>query len=170
MAFQKKPISAEKALQRLAEQCSRGEHSSGEMMQKLRQWGLAEHERQDIIDRLIDEKYIDDERFCRAFVNDKVHFDRWGRRKIELALYKKGVSKDISTPILDLIDEQEYISTLRELLITKRRTTHAESEYEMNGKLIRYALARGFTYDVIRKCIDSADDYDITIDEDELSR
>jgi len=161
MNIQRKPISEEQALHRLAEQCSRCEHSTGEADQKMRQWGLSAAERECVIARLVEEKYIDNERFCRAFVSDKVRFDKWGRRKIELALLKKGVGKGVFAPILDAVADQEYTETLRELLASKRRSTKAESEYELNGKLIKYALGRGFTYDVIRKCIDSADDYDI---------
>lgn len=166
MSIQKKPISEEKVLWRLAEQCSRCEHSTGEVDQKMRQWGLTAAEREHIIDRLVEEKYVDNERFCRAFVSDKIRFDKWGRRKIETALYKKGVGRDVFDPILDAVDNEKYVETLRELLAMKRRTTKAESEYELNGKLIKYAMSRGYTYDVIRKCIDSADEYNITADDE----
>jgi len=161
MKTQTKQMDEQEALARLTALCSQAEHSSGEMREKMRRWHLAEDIQDRIMARLIDEKYIDDERYSRAFAHDKVSFDKWGRRKIEAALYKKGVGKAVFSPVLDNIDESEYVKALRGLIAAKRQNTVARNEYEMNGKLIKYALGRGFTFDVIKKCIGSADEYDI---------
>lgn len=166
MAFKRRLMTEQEALERLMAQCSQAEHSSGEAREKMRRWQLPDDVQTRILERLIDGRYIDDERFCRAFVYDKVHFDRWGRRKIEAALYQKGVDKGISARALDDVDDEEYIGQLRQLVAAKRQNTLAGSEYEMNGKLIKYALGRGFTYDVIRKCIGPADEYGMEADED----
>ena len=56
------------------------------------------------------------------------------------------------------MDDEEYLSVLRPLLKQKRRSTKAESDYEQNQKLVRFALSRGFTYDIIRQCIDVDED------------
>ena len=158
MLQKKKPITEQEALQKLSALCARAEHSSGEMLEKMRRWQLSEDARERVLDRLIDEKFVDDERFARLFVREKIRFDRWGRRKIEQALYQKGVASDISRCVLDEVDDETYVAELKKLIAAKRRSVQAESDYEMRAKLTKYALGRGFGYNVIRQCIDGADE------------
>ena len=158
MLQKKKPITEQEALQKLSALCARAEHSSGEMLKKMRRWQLSEDARERVLDRLIDEKFVDDERFARLFVREKIRFDRWGRRKIEQALYQKGVASDISRRVLDEVDDEAYVAELKKLIAAKRRSVQAESDYEMRAKLTKYALGRGFDYNVIRQCIDGADE------------
>ena len=158
MLQKKKPITEQEALQKLSALCARAEHSSGEMLEKMRRWQLSEDARERVPDRLIDEKFVDDERFARLFVREKIRFDRWGRRKIEQALYQKGVASDISRRVLDEVDDEAYVAELKKLIAAKRRSVQAESDYEMRAKLTKYALGRGFGYNVIRQCIDGADE------------
>ena len=158
MLQKKKPITEQEALQKLSALCARAEHSSGEMLEKMRRWQLSEDARERVLDRLIDEKFVDDERFARLFVREKIRFDRWGRRKIEQALYQKGVASDISRRVLDEVDDEAYVAELKKLIAAKRRSVQAESDYKMRAKLTKYALGRGFDYNVIRQCIDGADE------------
>ena len=158
MLQKKKPITEQEALQKLSALCARAEHSSGEMLEKMRRWQLSEDARERVLDRLIDEKFVDDERFARLFVREKIRFDRWGRRKIEQALYQKGVASDISHRVLDEVDDEAYVAELKKLIAAKRRSVQAESDYEMRAKLTKYVLGRGFGYNVIRQCIDGADE------------
>ena len=158
MLQKKKPITEQEALQKLSALCARAEHSSGEMLEKMRRGQLAEDARERVLDLLIHEKFVDDERFARLFVREKIRFDRWGRRKIEQALYQKGVASDISHRVLDEVDDEAYVAELKKLIAAKRRSVQAESEYEMRAKLTKYALGRGFDYNVIRQCIDGADE------------
>ncbi len=60
--------------------------------------------------------------------------------------------------MLDEVDDEEYLSVLRPLLKQKRRSTKAESDYELNQKLVRFALGRGYTYDIIRQCLDVSEE------------
>ena len=154
--MQKKQITEAEALRKLGDLCARGEHCSGEMVEKLR-----------IIDKLIDYKYIDDERFTRSFVRDKIVFNKWGRRKIEQTLWQKHIPQSISQPILDEIEPQEYLNVLRPLLKSKYLTIKAETDYERSMKLIKYAMGRGFTLDIIRLCIDDVTIVDDIDDNDE---
>ena len=107
--------------------------------------------------RLVSERYVDDERYARAFVKDKVRYNKWGRRKVEQALWQKHIDEDIRQQVLDEIDDEEYISVLRPLLKQKRRSTKAANDYQLHQKLMRFALGRGFTFDIIRQCINLDD-------------
>lgn len=151
--MEKKEITEQQALSRLMALCARGEHSSGEMLQKMRLWGLADEAQARIMERLTKDRFVDDERFARAFVNDKIKYNQWGRRKIEQALWAKGVDRDVQQRVLDAVDEEEYIKVLRPLLRSKERSITARNEFERQMKLIRFAQSRGFSMAEIEKCL-----------------
>ena len=138
----------------LAALCARSEHCQWEMLEKMRRWELDDAAQSRVMARLVKERYVDDERYARAFVKDKVRYNKWGRRKVEQALWQKRIDDDIRERVLDEVDEEEYLNVLRPLLKQKRKSIKAENDYELNQKLVRFALGRGFTYDIIRQCID----------------
>lgn len=156
-----KELTEKEVLSRLQTLCARSEHCSHEMREKMMRWGVASDVQDKIVDRLIDDKFIDDERFARVFISDKLRFNHWGRRKIEQALFQKRIPKQISQPILNEITDQEYIEQLLPLIKSKRKSlSSVEDDYELRQRLVRFALQRGFTFDVIRQVIDCADDFD----------
>ena len=163
----KKDMTEQEAYLQLAALCAQAEHCQQEMRDKMRRWELDETVQNRIIDRLIKERYVDDERYARAFVKDKIRYNKWGRRKVQQGLWQKRIDADIQQRVLDEIDEKEYLDILRPLLKQKRKSIKAESDYELNQKLIRFALGRGFGFDIIRQCL-NVDDIDIEdIDDDE---
>ena len=137
------------------------------MNEKMRRWGLEEEVRQRVTARLVKERYVDDERYARAFVNDKIRYNKWGRRKVQQALWQKHIDDDIQQHVLDDIDDKEYLTVLRPLLKQKRKSIKAANEYEMTQKLVRFALGRGFSFDLIRQCMDVDEDALTDISEDE---
>jgi regulatory protein len=154
----KKEMTAQEAFSKLAALCARSEHCQKEMTDKMRLWGVSEEEQAQVMERLVKERYINDERYARAFANDKTRYCRWGRRKVEQALWQKHIDENIIRQVLDSIDDDLYADTLRPLLQQKRRTVKAASDYELNMKLIKFALSRGFSMEVIRKCLEVADE------------
>ena len=138
----------------LAALCAQAEHCQYEMTEKMRRWELSDEAQARIMQRLLSERYVDDERFARAFVKDKIRYNKWGRRKVEQALWQKRIDEDIRQRVLDEVADEEYLQVLQPLLKQKRKSTKANSDYEMNQKLVRFALSRGFTYDIIRQCLD----------------
>ena len=158
----KKEMTEQEAYLQLAALCAQTEHCRQEMLDKMKRWGLDEGVKDRIISRLVKERFVDDERYARAFVKDKVHYNKWGRRKIQQALWMKRIDEHIQQQVLDEIEEREYLDVLRPLLKQKRKSVKAQNDYELNQKLIRFALGRGFTFDAIRQCInvDETMDFD----------
>ncbi len=146
-------MTEEQAYQKLSAACARAEHCTYEMTEKMRKWELPEDVRRRVVERLTAERFIDDERYCRFFVRDKIRQNKWGRRKVEQALYMKRIPADISARVLDEIDPETYIETLRPLLQAKMRTVKAGSDYELECKLIRFAMSRGFSVEEARECL-----------------
>ncbi len=149
-----KEITEQEAYLRLSAFCAQAEHCRYEMLDKMRRWGLDEAAAERVATRLVSERYVDDERYARAFVRDKVHYQKWGRRKIEQGLWQKHIADDTRQRVLDEVDDEEYLNVLRPLLKQKRKGIKASSDYELNQKLLRFALSRGFTFDIIRQCLD----------------
>ena len=160
----KKEMTEQEAYLQLAAVCAQAEHCEHEMREKMRRWEISPEAQDRVIARLQKERYIDEERYARAFVNDKIRYNKWGRRKVQQALWQKHISDDVQQLVLDEIDEKDYISVLRPLLQQKRKTTKAASDYELNQKLLRFALSRGFTFDIIRQCLDVSDEIEDTDD------
>lgn len=154
----KKDITEQEAYLQLAALCAQAEHCEQEMRDKMRRWELDVAAQDRIITRLTTERYIDNERYARAFVKDKILYNKWGRRKVQQALWQKHIDNDIQQRVLDEIDEKTYLDVLRPLLKQKRKSIKAASDYELNQKLVRFALGRGFGFDIIRQCLNVNDD------------
>lgn len=159
----KKEKTEEEAFLQLAALCANAEHCQYEMLEKMKRWELSDEAQARVMARLIEERYVDDRRYARAFVKDKIRYNKWGRRKVQQGLWMKRIDKEIQDEVLNEIDEKEYLNVLKPLLKQKRKSIKANSDYELNQKLVRFAYGRGFTFDIIRQCLDVSD-----IDEDEF--
>jgi len=148
----------QEALSRLTTLCAQSEHCSHEMTEKMRKWQLSDETQARIMEYLVRERFVDDERYCRLFVKDRIRHNKWGRRKVEQALWAKHIDSDISKKVLAEVDDEEYLSVLRPMLKSRRKQLGALSEYEANGRLVRWALGRGFTFDIIKQCLTDVDD------------
>ena len=151
-------MTEEQALQKLAALCSQSEHCTSEMKEKMTRWGIDEDAQQRVVEYLVANRYVDDRRYARSFVNDKLKYNKWGPRKIEQSLWMKHIDESILREALDDVDNEEYISVLRPLLTSKRKTTKAETDYEMNQKLLRFAIGRGFSFEQVKEVIDDVDE------------
>ena len=103
----KSPVSEPQALQKLAALCSRSEHSSGEIREKMRRWQLPSDAQERIVQRLVAERFIDDSRFARLFVRDRLRFASWGERKILMALRQKGIDEATAAEALGEVSDDE---------------------------------------------------------------
>jgi regulatory protein len=159
----KKEKTEEEAFLQLAALCANAEHCQYDMLEKMKRWELSEEAQARVMAQLIEERYVDDRRYARAFVKDKIRYNKWGRRKVQQGLWMKRIDKEIQDEVLNEIDEKEYLNVLKPLLKQKRKSIKANSDYELNQKLVRFAYGRGFTFDIIRQCLDVSD-----IDEDEF--
>ena len=133
----KKEITEQEAYLQLAALCAQAEHCEQEMRDKLKRWDIDESVQERIIQRLVSERYIDDERYARAFVKDKIRYNKWGRRKVQQGLWLKHINPEIQQQVLDEIEDNEYLNVLRPLLHQKRKTIKAQNDYELNQKLVR---------------------------------
>ncbi len=135
--------------------CSKSEKCTSEIQEKLKLWGLSAEESDPVIKQLIAEKYLDDERFARAFVKDKFRFNHWGKQKIAHMLRAKNISHEILELAFEEIEEDGYSDELRKLLTDKEKSIKAKDKYDKRNKLMRFALGRGFesnkVYEILKE-------------------
>ena len=159
----KKPLSPENALSRAAMLCSRCEQAEYDIRNKLKSWGIADPDIETIINRLINEKYLNEERYALAFTRDKFRFEGWGRIKIAYHLKCKHFSQDVIDIALSEIDEGEYIRSLEHILQVKMRSLRGKEPIQAKASLLRFASSRGFEpnliYQALSKLINCDDDY-----------
>lgn len=148
-----KIISEAKALSRMAHQCARKECCVFDIKTKLLRYNLDADVIERIIAELKKEKYIDELRFTRSFINDKIRFNKWGKVKIEFALRQKRIPENIVSEAFLDYSESQLNDSLPDLLQAKWRTIKGNTEYEKQNKLIRFALSRGFEMNNIKQCL-----------------
>ena len=145
----RKPITPDNAYLRLATLCARCEQAEGDLRKKLRDWGIASSDADAIIDRLKQERYLDNERYARAYCRDKLRFNGWGRIKIAFMLKGKGIEQEFIDAALAQIDEEQYVNILNEALEAKARSLKDKEPQQARASLLRFAASRGFESNLI---------------------
>lgn len=153
----KEELSENEAKYKAEAYCSSMERCVADVEAKLEQWGATPEIKEKVIGHLLKEKYIDQRRFCAAFVRDKYRFNQWGRIKINQALRLKKIPSDVIAAGMEEIDEQEYREILAALIEQKKKSVKARSEYERNTKLIRFAIGKGFEMEAVLRCVKQVD-------------
>ena len=150
----KRPKTAEQALASLMRLCARAERSSGDAMRLMATWMVPEGDRQEVLQRLIKDRFIDDSRYAEAFVREKSNLSAWGEYKIRTALRRKGIADEIINSALQQMPTEQNLERLTERLKRKMRTIKYDTTYQLKTKLIRHALSLGFTMDDVLKCVE----------------
>lgn len=148
-----KEYTFEELLHKAASYCSIAEHCKMEVRTKLTAWHVPEDTQEKIIEKLEADGFIDEKRFCKAYVADKFRYAKWGKVKITFNLREKHLQETDITEALDIIDEGEYDEMLASLLKSKLQHIKYHFEYEKQGKLYRFAQSRGFENFVIERVL-----------------
>lgn len=128
--------------------CAAAEHCIWEVRQKLLQWKATSEQVEDILAHLQTAHFIDEQRYCHAFVHDKLLYQGWGRIKIRVQLQAKNLSSKNIEQALQEIDNTEYYHILDRVIASKQRTIKT-NDPQAREKMIRFLLQRGFTYEEI---------------------
>ena len=152
MMIKKRRISIQTAVMQMASVCARSEHCESEIREKLRQLGLGSLNSDEVLRQLVEDDFINNARYAKAFTNDKFRLGQWGRVKIQAALAAKGVSEADIKAALTGIDETEYRETLARLASTQAEGIDLEI-YRDRAKVIRHLLSRGFESTLVIEAI-----------------
>ena len=123
--------------------CARAEHCAADVRRKFYEWGLQDAEIADFIEEnLYADNFLNDRRFCEAYVHDKVAYQSWGRLKIQAGLRALQLPESEIRSALENIDETAYFDNLRKLIRARKN--------DSEDKRLRFLLQRGFTYEDIK--------------------
>ncbi|MFI3314184.1 MAG: regulatory protein RecX [Rikenellaceae bacterium] len=156
--YKKRVITADKAVVKLMTLCSRGEKSSFDAAQLLRRWGVSQEDSDSIIERLKSEKYIDDSRYCDAYVREKSRLSNFGAQKIKQNLILKRLPVELIESSMSRYISSDSMRDKLELMLSKKRTEIERREddtYKIKDKLIRFAISRGYDYHLICEVLES---------------
>lgn len=151
--MQKKHLTKEQALQKLRQYCAYQERSHSEVQQKLWDLGVYRSEHDVIISTLIEEDYLNEERFATQFAGGKFRMKSWGRKRIYYALKEKKVSEYNIKKAMKEIDEETYEKTLQQLAEKKYASLKGEQYLVRKKKTIDYLLQKGYEQELVGRAV-----------------
>lgn len=143
------PLTSDQVLDKMAKYCAYQERCVKDVREKLKTFDLPDEEKAKILDYLLDNRFVNDERFVKSFVRGKVNQSGWGLNKIRFHLMQKGIPKELIDEALGQTDEEVYRQRLVDILKAKAKTVKAENNFEKKRKLAVYALQKGFESNLV---------------------
>lgn len=137
-------LNSDQVLDKMAKYCAYQERCVKDVTDRLKTFDISQTEKDEILRYLVDNRFVNDERFAQAFVRGKINQSGWGLNKIRFHLLQKGIAKEIVVEALQGTDEDVYRQRLINILKTKARTVKAENDFEKKRKLAAYAIQKGF--------------------------
>lgn len=144
-----KPLTPDQVLDKMAKYCAYQERCTKDVRDKLKTYDIPQEDRGKILDYLLDNRFVNDERFAKSFVRGKINQNGWGLNKIRFQLTQKGIAKEIIDEALGQTDEEVYRQRLTGILKVKSKTVKAASDFERKRKLAAYAMQKGFEGDLV---------------------
>ncbi len=137
--------------------CAYQDRCHSEVRHKLISLGIYGDDLEEIIFDLIQENFLNEERFARSYARGKFRIKQWGRNKIIRELNARQVSEYCIRMALEEIDEEEYLQTLKKLAQKKWKEYRGMKNFERKGRLARYLSSRGFENELIWAELKSGD-------------
>lgn len=137
------------ALNKAAMFCAYQERTQQEVRDRLKEWDVLGDDAEEVISELIQQNYLNEERFAKSFAGGKFRVKRWGKRKIKQHLQQRGISGYNLDQAMKEISTDDYRDTLTELLTKKRQTLRDDNPLVVKQKLVRYALSKGYESELI---------------------
>lgn len=146
-----KILTVRQALEKAQRWCALQERCHSETRAKLFSWGIREEEAEGVISQLIAEGFLNEERFARAYARGKFRMKQWGRVKIIHGLKQKKISPYCIRKGLEEIDEEEYLSVLKDLYLRRSKEIRERNPWIRRGKILLFLSGRGFEPELIRQ-------------------
>ena len=129
--------------------CVYQERTQKEVFDKLTALGLSEDESNEVLSELIQEDFVNEERFARLFASGKFRLKKWGRRKILFEMKRKGLSEYCQRKGLEEIEHDEYVSVLDSLIEKKSKSISDTNRLTRKSKITRFLISKGYEPDLI---------------------
>ena len=144
-----------KAYQYFAGRCSKKELSEREVMVGLQKFQFKLSEKHKLINKLKKEKYIDHDRYAKAFTHDRFNFYKWGKLKIKQHLLIKGIEESLIDDALNLIDEDTYQALIKDLALKKKAQISIDDSFQAKQKICNALKTKGFEGELVFDTVES---------------
>jgi len=152
--FKKKYLSTEEALRKLQAYCAFQERCHEEVRTKLIHLNVFGDRLESIIAQLIEDDFLNELRFSKAYVGGKFRIKKWGKIKISLALKRKKISEYCIRKALESeINDEDYKKTLQGILQKKKPLINDKNDFIIRNKLIQHARQKGYEYPIIEQVL-----------------
>ncbi len=151
-------MTEKEALLRLQDLCSRQEKCTHDVIRKLSGWEFSRGKIEKITEKLRSERFIDDERYARAFARDKFRLNQWGKLKISAHLRQKKIGESLIREVLEEIDPVYYRDTVKRLLLKKKKTLKDKNPVVIKSKLVRFGQSKGIEFDMLMAMLNELTD------------
>ena len=137
------------AIERLRNYCALQDKCQWDVIQKMQEWGLLEDSQNHILELLIEEKYVDEERYSRSFCRGKFRIKKWGKIKISNELKKKKISEVSINKGLEEISNFEYQEELDMQYHKKKKFIKEKNYFIKKKKIATYLIKKGYESNVV---------------------
>jgi len=137
--------------------CAKSEQCSSDILSKLESWGLDSSEATSVINILVRENFINDQRYADSFVRDKYRHNKWGKVKIAAHLRSKNIEPEVIVTSLSLLDDDQYRQMITDTLNSHRKFIKAKNQFDLKGKLLRFGLSKGFESQILYNILNELD-------------
>lgn len=144
-------LKVNEAYAKMAQLCSRSEQCSADIRRKIAAYEIMEEVVEEIIEKLKEGKFLDDERYVKAYISDKIKLNKWGRIKMRYYLKAKGLPNQVIEKGLKEIDMEQYKKVLLATMKEKAKKVKSENKNEQAAHIIRFAQSRGFEPEIIHR-------------------
>lgn len=141
--------------QKIGRFCAFRERSPKEVQDKLASWNVPALEAEEVMRMLLEDNYLNEQRFANAFCHDKFEFNSWGKQKIKSHIYQHQLSVDVIEEALKRIDPDKYFERLQVLIQKKWDSLSVEDKQKRKQKVVAYAVSKGFEVDLIWKVLNN---------------
>ncbi len=138
------PLTKREALIKLQKYCAYQERCHKEVRSKLLEYKVYGDELEEVISDLIQENFLNEERFARTYARGKFRFKKWGKRKILGELKRRSISDYCIKKAMTEIEDEEYNSTMYAVVEKKLSNTKSKNKYDLKQKVVNYSIQRGF--------------------------
>ena len=140
-------------LQKLEHFCAYQERCALEVRQKLSEWKVPAAKVDAIIQHLKENGFLDDARFARIFAGSKFRHNKWGRVKIRYELKRRNIPEAIISGAMEVIGDEEYVKTIRELILKKQQEIKEGKNLNIREKIITFVIGKGFEFDPVAEVL-----------------
>jgi regulatory protein len=142
-----KTYTVDEAKRKLEHYCAYQDRSHYQVEKKLREMRMIPEAIDDIVLHLMKENFLNEERFARSYVRGKFRIKQWGKQKIVQGLKQQYIHQNLINKALEEIDSEEYLTTIKTLIVKKKREYRTKSAYELRQKISRYLYQKGYRFD-----------------------